>query len=400
MRLSLDRTRATGRDGRRIAAQQTALDLLAYCRANAWAGYDPYDALNSRVFEALPLLNCRLVRLALTQANRRSPFNLRPLLRVPKTQNPKGLALFLAALVKLVKGGLIEADDEIRWMADRLLTLRSEHGAYVCWGYEFPWQTRMALVPRGLPNIICTSFAANALLDVYETDPDPRHLDAAVSAARFILDVLRWEPSEHESCFSYTPAWPAQVHNANLLGAALLCRVARVSGETALRAPALAAVRYSTRRQHADGSWDYGETETQRWKDNFHTGYNLCALRNIGRDASTTEFEPHIRSGFEFYRRQFFRQDGAPRYYHDATYPIDIHSVAQSVITLVELRDLDAGNVELAHAVLGWAMMHLWNARRGCFHYQRRRHYTVRIPYMRWAQAWMLLALATIFEVE
>ena len=28
--------------------------LLAYCRANDWAGYDPYDALNSELFKALP----------------------------------------------------------------------------------------------------------------------------------------------------------------------------------------------------------------------------------------------------------------------------------------------------------------------------------------------------------
>jgi len=30
-----------------------ALKLLAYCRANDWAGYDPYDALNSGIFKAL-----------------------------------------------------------------------------------------------------------------------------------------------------------------------------------------------------------------------------------------------------------------------------------------------------------------------------------------------------------
>src|SRR2546426_10411516 len=82
-------------------AKAVALKLLAYCRANDWAGYDPYDALNSRVFAALPFLNSRLPRLVFTQALKRSPVNIRPLVLIPKTQNPKAIALFLTACLKL-----------------------------------------------------------------------------------------------------------------------------------------------------------------------------------------------------------------------------------------------------------------------------------------------------------
>src|SRR5260370_20995032 len=63
--------------------------LLAYCQANDWAGYDPYDAVNSKVFSVLPFLNSRLPRLVLTQALKRSPMNIRRLLFVPRTHNPK-----------------------------------------------------------------------------------------------------------------------------------------------------------------------------------------------------------------------------------------------------------------------------------------------------------------------
>src|SRR5436305_1170676 len=70
-----------------------ALKLLAHCKANDWSGHDPYDALNSPIFEALPLMNCRPARLVLTQLLKRSPINIRPLLRIPKTQNPKAFAL-------------------------------------------------------------------------------------------------------------------------------------------------------------------------------------------------------------------------------------------------------------------------------------------------------------------
>ncbi len=378
----------------------TTLKLLAYCRSNDWAGYDPYDALNSRIFQALPFLDFRLVRLLLTQANKRSPINLRPLLLVPKTQNPKGLALFLASLLKLSRAGVLDREQDLVGMGDRLLALRSENSPYSCWGYNFSWQTRFELVPRGSPNIICTTFAANALLDLYEKHPEPRFLEAAVSACDFILDVLYWKPTATESCFSYTPLWKAEVHNASLLGAALLCRVARISGEKRFIDPALEAARYSARRQHADGAWDYGECDSpsQRWKDNFHTGYNLCAFRRIAGDTGVSDFEPNVRLGFQFYRDHFFREDGAPRYFHNSTYPIDVHCVAQSIITLYALQDLAPDNLTLAESVLKWTMANMWNDRKGYFYCLKNPSYTVKIPYMRWAQAWMLLGLATILD--
>lgn len=382
------------------ALREPMLKLLGYCRSNDWAGYDPYDALNSRIFQALPFLDFRLFRLALTQFNKRSPINFRPLLLIPRSHNPKGLALFIASLARLSRAGVLNQPDDLVQMADRLLALRSRGTPYTCWGYNFSWQTRFELVPRGSPNIICSTFAANALLDVYERFPQPRFLEAAVSACQFILDVLYWKPNANESCFSYTPLWRAEVHNASLLGAALFTRVARLSGEKKFLEPALEAARYSARRQHPDGAWDYGESDSpsQRWKDNFHTGYNLCAFRRIGADAGTREFEPNVRLGFQFYRDHFFRDDGAPRYFHNETYPIDVHCVSQSIITLYALRDLDSRNLALAQAVMRWTMANLWNDRGGYFYCLKHPSYTVKIPYMRWAQAWMLMAFATIFD--
>ncbi|MGZ4886188.1 MAG: hypothetical protein ACXVJK_00600 [Candidatus Aminicenantales bacterium] len=377
--------------------KSAALKLLAYCRANGWAGYDPYDALNSRVFKALPFLNFKLARLALTQGVKRCPVNLRPLLLVPKTPNPKGIALFLSSLVRLSKSGLADGAESIGPMAGKLLALRSPGRPYSCWGYNFDWQQRSALVPKASPNIICSTFAGNALLDAYERSPEPSWLSAAVSAAEFILHDLFWREGGSKACFNYTLVGRDEVHNANLLGAAFLCRVGRISGEKKYIEPALDAARYSAGRQHADGAWDYGEAPAQRWIDNFHTGFNLVALRRISEYGRTTEFESAIRRGFDFYKAHFFREDGAPRYYHDATYPVDIHSVAQSLITLTEFRDFGKDNVDLAHSVLGWALRNMWD-NRGFFYFQKHARFTVRTSFMRWSQAWMLLALASLLD--
>src|SRR2546428_3113670 len=377
-------------------AKATALKLLAYCEANDWAGYDPYDALNSRVFTALPFLNSRLPRLVLTQALKRSPINIRRLLLIPKTQNPKAIALFLTAFIKLSRLGALSQEDLVGLMTERLIALRSRDAAYWCWGYSFPWQTRTIVVPRGAPNLVCTSFVANALLDAYEQRQESRCLSMAVSAAEYIMNELYWTEDSSGAGFSYPlPPLRVQTHNANFLGAALLCRVYKHTGEPTFLGPALRVARYSAAKQHDDGSWDYGEAPTQRWIDNFHTGYNLCALQSISQYAETTEFEPSVRRGFDFYRAHFFREDGAAKYFHNRDYPVDIHCVAQSIITLLALRDLDPGNVRLARSVFGWAMNHMWDER-GFFYYRVLRLYTIRIPYLRWAQAWMLLAMSTL----
>jgi hypothetical protein len=187
------------------------------------------------------------------------------------------------------------------------------------------------------------------------------------------------------------------VYNANFLAAALLCRVYKLTGDDKFLGPALHAARCSAAKQNADGSWYYGDAPTQGWIDNFHTGFNLGALKSIGKYAETTEFEPCIQRGFEFYRTHFYREDGAARYFHNSTFPIDIHAVAQSIITPLEMDGRDAANRQMSRAAFRYAMNHMWDDR-GFFYYRVLRSCTIRTSYMRWSQAWMLLALSLLLR--
>lgn len=372
------------------------LKLLDYCRKNDWAGFDPYDALNSRLFDHTPFSKSRICRIAFTQIMKRLPINIRPLLLVQAEQNSKAIALFLTAFLKLERLGLIAEKNLVGMMVERLIALRSPNTTYWCWGYNFPWQGRTVLTPKWAPNLVCTTFVANALIDAYEEKHDSRCLEMAISAAEYILKQLYWTEGDTTAGFSYPiPSIRTPVHNANFLGAALLCRIYRHCGEETFLEAALKVARYSAAKQHVNGSWDYGESSKQRWTDNFHTGYNLCALHSIVQNARTSEFESNIRSGLEFYRRHFFREDGAPNYFHDCVYPIDIHSAAQSIITLLELKDFDRRNIDLAQSVFNWTMKNMWDTD-GYFHYQVLPLYKNKISYMRWSQAWMLLALSSL----
>ena len=374
--------------------QSVGRELLAYCRNHDWAGHDPYDALNSRLLGTIPFLDWRIPRIAMTQLLKRSPINLRGLLQIPRTQNPKAIALFISALLRAPSLAPKGADATVDSLVERLAALRSPGVPYWCWGYSFPWQTRSDIVPRWTPNLVCTCFAAGAFLDLYEARYEPEHLRMAISGAEYILNELYWCGESSVAGFGYPlRSVRNQVHNANLLGAALLVRVYRHTGESRFLTPALKVARYSAAQQRPDGSWPYGEAPSQQWVDNFHTGYVLCALHQIDEFMNSDEFGPAIARGFHFFRSNFLERNGAVRYFHNRLYPIDIHCVAQSIITLVVLRARFSNSLDLASDVFWWVRKHMWNAD-GSFAYRKLPGTTIRTPYMRWSEAWMLSALA------
>jgi hypothetical protein len=144
-----------------IELEQAYESLAAWCRARDYAGHDPFDGLNSRVFQATLLKRSRVARLAWTQAFKRAPVSLRAPARVPVGRNAKGTALFaLAALARFRATGEDAPEREARELLDALLAARLEGGSGVAWGYNFDWQGRAFFAPRGTPTIVPTAFAA------------------------------------------------------------------------------------------------------------------------------------------------------------------------------------------------------------------------------------------------
>jgi hypothetical protein len=380
------------------SALDTIDRLTQFCRTRKWAGYDPYDALNSALLASLLPAEWRMPRLALTQLLKRSPINVRALLGVPRTANAKAIALFISAFVKLRHIEVAGSGELVQELAAKLMQLRSPQGRHCAWGYSFPWQSRHVLVERGTPNVVCTTFAGNALLDAYELCGEESYLDAALSATRYLVERLYWLDRSGSAGFRYPhPGSQLVVHNANLLAAAFLCRAHRHRGDQNLLALCVDVAHGAVAKQQPDGSWYYGESPEQRWIDNFHTGYNLCALNTIARATGIRSFEESVRLGFRFYIDHLVTPQGVAKYFSDRTYPIDAHSVAQSLITLVALQALDPSSMERAGRVLAWAMENLWDEA-GYFYYQVNRFGKTKIEYMRWSQAWMLLALAAFVE--
>jgi hypothetical protein len=383
-------------------------ELWDWCRAQGFAGYDPYDGLNSRLFQATPAKNSRFARLAWTQFHKRSPVNFRALSGIPRETNAKGLALFaLAALADYRRTQTKEAEVEARELIDDLLSMGLKGLSGAAWGYNFDWQSRSFFAPRGTPTIVATAFAARALAEAAEVFGPKPYLPFARTICDFILnDLNRSEETADEVCFSYSPLDRTRVFNASLLAAEALATIGRLTGEQSLGDWAARAAFYVVRRQRADGSWAYGADSHQAWADNFHTAFVLTSLSRI-TDAFTEplvlagglldQLNNSLRRGYEFWIERFFIGHGWPKYFPDRLFPADIHSAASAIIALVELRSRLPGTMILAEEIANWAIANLRDPS-GFFYYQRRRFYKVRTPYMRWSEAWMQYALARILE--
>lgn len=367
-----------------------ARNLADYGRKEQYAGYDPYDTLNSPLAGVLSL-GSRFGRIALTQFGRRSPVNFRPLLLVRKGVNPKALALFLEGSVKLYK--TLQDDrylEDTRILVQKLADLRSPGVSGSAWGYNFPWQNRFQCLPRYTPTIVNSSFAGHALLDCYETTGNQAALDLAMSVPDFFLKDLNRKQEQDTFCFSYTPEDQNFVHNANMLGASLLARIAVKYNRQDLLDPALAALAYSMKYQHEDGSWFYAETSAQSWIDSFHTGFNLEALRHFLKLGLVPEYQEPYERGRDYYAENFFLADGTPKYYHDRLYCVDIHAPAEALCFFAEEGEKYQ---ELLERVRNWTMKNMYDERSGLFYFRKAEHFTIKIPYMRWSEAWAFRAL-------
>ena len=137
--------------------------LQKYCEAEDFKGWDPYDGLNSRIFNAVPLLkNSALCCLIMIQFFKLSPVNLRRAAMISKDYNPKGIALFLSGYCNLYEAVIanpalqleLESPEQllerIYYLAQLLMDIRSKgnyHGA----NSQKPDDARGAEKSRGKP---------------------------------------------------------------------------------------------------------------------------------------------------------------------------------------------------------------------------------------------------------
>lgn len=370
--------------------------LKKYCEDEKFSGWDPYDGLNSKIFQSTPLRHWVLARLVWIQAFKRNPVNLRSLLLVSKNYNAKGVGLFLSGYCNLYKteeagNNSLETKkklkNQITDLSELLMVLQFKGYSGACWGYNFDWQNRVFFQPKNTPTIVATSFCADALFNAYEITGNKKYLEIALSSANFIVNDLNKINCGENLLFSYSPLDHSQVYNASLLGARLLARCGKYCNNDNYFTLTQRIIKACIEVQNNDGSWYYGAARNQKWIDSFHTGFNLECIWEYMQYTGDLIPQNAFEKGMEFYIGNFFLNNGTPKYYHNKTYPIDIHSPAQLIVTLTKTGMLNS-YTELVDNVLEWTIKNMQD-QKGFFYYQIKKNISSKIPYMRWAQAWM-----------
>lgn len=367
------------------------LRLEQYILAEEYNGYDPYDALLSPLFRLPILSSSRVLRFGGQQLFKRLQWNVRPALGIPKRQNPVTFGLCLQAFTYLQfvfpdRKRLYESQ------AAKCLVKLTEHQSKgysgACWGYDFDWESRYSTFPAYTPTIVVTGINTNALFIHHELTGSEESLALCTSAADFVVKDLHRMYEDNMLCFSYSPQDTQRVLNASMKAARLMTQVQTKTHDEVLKGLAHATVQYVLKHQRNDGAWPYAIGDDRQWVDNFHTGYVLDCLDEYVRMTEDPEAKGALVKGVEYYHNHFLAEGGRPKYYDNAIFPIDSTAAAQTILTLTRF-----GFMTEAEAVALWMIDNMQDGR-GYFYYRAFGNRVVRISFMRWSNAWMLLALA------
>ncbi len=370
--------------------------LDAYIRANNWTGYDPYDLKAHPLY--LRLQHWRITALPAKVAVNLFPLALRRLLRIQPVPHPKAMALFADVYLTLFD---LTGDPIYKTLAQGRLAWLREHPtpgySGLAWGLPFAYQGR-DFVPVGAPSTVITAIAARAFLHAYTSLGDSAHLEAALSTCRFMTtDVPRYEPDTDRLCFHKMPGIGWHIHNANLMVAATLATVSQTTGSDEWHDLIRRATNYTLAEQRKDGAWyHWGPPDRlMYWMDHYHTGFVLRALDDVLRATGWTDLREPLERGYAFYTQYLFDEGCIPRLTDKHRYPVDIHSCAEAILCLSQLTTRYEDALDRALAVAAWTISHMRHPS-GYFYYRRYRWLTIKIPYMRWGQAWMMSALVRL----
>jgi hypothetical protein len=373
------------------------LRLSNYLEKNDYRGYDTFDGLSARFVRPLTFNN-KFLNMALQQGVRRFPFNLRPLLGIPRSRSTKGMGFIARGFMRLHEStGDAAWGDKAKSALQWLMEHQSPGYTGACWGNHFDYQSRTGYAPKGLPSVVWTSLIGHAFLDAYQHFGDQRYLEIAISSCEHILHDLAAFPDNDSICIGYFPKAQSKVHNANTLGGSLLARTYSYTRNNSYLSHAEKAMRYTAKYQRGDSSWYYGEAADLRWVDNFHTAYVLDCFKYYTQSTGDLQFERNMMTGYQYWKDTFFLTDGTPRYYNHKTLPLDIQCCSQAIDTLVFFRDLDPDSLTLATKVANWTIENMQDTS-GYFYYRRYSRWLVnKTPTLHWGQATMLAALAGLY---
>jgi uncharacterized protein YyaL (SSP411 family) len=311
------------------------------------------------------------------------------------------MGIFALAFLKLYKTiGDVDFLKDAGFCLD-FLKNKSLKGNYLnhCWGDYFKYQSLEGASTADTPDIVNTVVCASAFLEHYRITESKESLEIARSCKRFIIDSL-YVNNHEKAFFKYTPISELNTvnYNASTHGAMLLSNMYIQDSKTLEIAKNV--IDYVISKQKPDGAWYYNEAKgKEKMQVDFHQGFILDDLYDYIKyiKPSDDKYVKALLKGVEFYKNEQFLPDGRAKWRWPKVYPIDIHNQAQGIITFSKLSEIKPEYLDFAGTIATWTIENMQD-KTGYFYYQKWPFLVNKIPYMRWGQAWMLLALSSLLE--
>ncbi len=386
-------------------------NLHRWLQENGISGFDPFDLYSQaprfrNIVYSHNFIVSRSVSRLFNAANLFAPALTRKIFGVKKTVNAKGVGLLGLGYLYRYKRTKEKSDkSRIHELAEWLMKNKDLKYPGISWGYPFDWQSRI-FIPEGTPSVVVSSVVGDFFVKLFELSGEEKYLKVAEGICEFILNGLnQTRKDENTICFSYTPLDNFQVHNANLFGAEFLVRVGTILNNREFVSTGLKAANFAISQQLNDGSlnyWGDDQNDTQPNKnDHYHVGFEIRMLTSIGKVAADDRIISSAEKYYNYYLSNFFQDSQIgkiPKMYPYSTFPLDIHACAEAIILNTEMHRLheNENSLNLAVTIAEWVLSNMQN-KDGSFAASRNKFpgflMNIRIPYLRWGQAWMFYAI-------
>lgn len=360
---------------------------------NDFKGWDPYDLLNNQIISKI--LPGNKQRLILTQVNRISPINFRPILSINKIYNSKAMALILLSFLNLDKNNK-EIEFVLNWLIDNKCETYKQYSI----GFTFDITMNLYSSSREESSLIITLFVMYAFIEYYKKTKNKHVFDEIISFRDLIEKKIPKFENRNILWYSYNFNKINEIFNATAKIGKFYSLLFTLIKDENLLIKIDKILNYLSKKQRHDGSWPYGEKIV--YTDGFHTAFVLEAILYMRKVVDKPQYENMFFKGLKNYKKYFFKETGQPLYFHPfykhkelRRYLIetDIRDCAMAIVLFSKLRDK-----KNAEKVYKWTIAHMYNKKNGYFFYYKNKLWTNKIEFIRW-QAWMLYALSELAPI-
>jgi hypothetical protein len=271
-----------------------------------------------------------------------------------------------------------------------------------CWGYPFDWQCNKGLWKKNTPYITATPYAFEAFLGLHDATSEPKYLDVADSAARFVSSDLKdISTSANASASSYSPLDNTKVVNATAYRAWMLFEAARRFQSDQYEEKARRNLNFVLETQREDGAWMYSiDNPKEQFIDHFHTCFVLKNLHKMNRTLQEPRTSEAIARGYAYYRKELFDENDMPKSFsvkpRTQILKLEMYNMAEAITLGALLHEEIPAAFALAHKM----------ARKLGEEYQLPAgHFVTRVylggfqhklPFLRWPQAQLFYSLTNL----